>query len=99
MVNLDCLSNEQLKVFVERIEKVPALLRKNNMRQIDNGGVLKGDVFSRMNHKIYLSNLANYASALLEARNLRLAGKIQDALELEAFCDEVYDHLPQKAKW
>ena len=43
--------------------------------------------------------LNDYALRVRLARQLRLAGRIQDALEYERINDQIYNQLPDEFKW
>ena len=43
--------------------------------------------------------LKHYASNKATAMELRLAGKINDALTYEGICDRLYSQLPDFARW
>ena len=43
--------------------------------------------------------LVNYALAKADAMEARVAGRINDALRLEARCDALYDSLPARCRW
>lgn len=44
-------------------------------------------------------NLRNYACYKADAMDARIAGRIQDALNLEAHCDRIYNALPKQLRW
>ena len=43
--------------------------------------------------------LSQYASIVIDARQLRKAGAIQPAMRLEASLDEIYTKLPNEWRW
>jgi hypothetical protein len=99
MTNIDAMTTVELKTFVARLEKVPTMLSQARRRRFNQGLPLKGSLIDHHNNCVRLNNLRNYASASIEAREHRLTGNIQRALELEAFCEEVYAGLPPQHKW
>lgn len=48
---------------------------------------------------VVLKALSNYAYTKRYAMQLRLKGNITLALSLEKSCDELYDTLPEWARW
>jgi hypothetical protein len=86
--NLDCATPDELMAFWSRTNSVrPISFARQLFPERPKGyvGVTR--------------DLGCYASNKATAIELRLDGKIQDALMYEGICDRIYDRLPEYARW
>ena len=87
--NLDGLVESDLKKFISVATRCPGQL----------GAVLFGEVEDREARRKTVESLHVYAQLSIQARGLRLSGKIPEALAAEKTMEDVYGTLPKWGKW
>jgi len=87
--NLDGHTEDDLRQFVQVASRCPGQL----------GAVLFGEQEDREARRRAVDTLCTYAQLRLQASSLRLVGRIDEAMAVEATMERLYGILPEWGRW